>query len=862
MKGHQALLGKEAGNYLYPFFWQHGESHEVLGDYIDRIYQSGMRAVCIEARPHPDFVGEGWWSDVDFILAELKKRDMKMWILDDSHFPTGFANGKVKEKHPEYLKLYVNCRRYDVQGPIPQARIDLRLLKGRIWDKPEKDIRVLGVFMARRAEAAAGDPIEERTLRDITERMDEERLLTVDIPAGAWSIFVVFETRQGAEEATKDYLNPLVREAAQVLIDEVYTPHYERYREEFGRTIQGFFSDEPRFGNAKGTECSIGRDMPLPWRAGLEEELGFERSCLPLLWTKGTGKEAEIRFRYMDVVTALYNESFTEVLGGWCRQRGVWYLGHTIEDNGAHARLGYGTGHYFRGQKGMDAAGIDVIGTQIVPGMNYHHDAFSTGGCNGEFYHYALAKLASSAAHLDSLKGGRAMCEAFGAYGWNEGLKAMKWIADSLMVRGINYIVPHAFNPNKFPDWDCPPHFYAQGHNPQFRYFHVLSGYMNRVMSLFRDGTYPAKVGLFYPAETEWAGAYMPVEKPCRELTEHQISFDIVSRDYLKQAVIEEGGCRINGNVFETLVFPAGDCLPGDMVPVLREMTEKHVRVIFLEGLPVRILGDYEEAGWKEVQAGCETASLKELGERLRPYEAVTLDGAQKDLAVGEYVRDGKHYYMLFNESVTDTLAMEVRFRSEGDVCRYDAFEDALYRESCENPGRGLSVSLTPYESRIYVVSREKLEAAEPETPAKPEEIPLPKQWEVRFADSFAYPDCWEEVELHTLGFIQNVRGYERRAGTARFTCEIRLPSVKRAILDLGNAYETAEVFVNGVSAGVRLCRPYVFDLTPCLAAGENRLDIEITNTLGTEVRDALSHYLPVEPFGIEGAATLTAEKI
>ena len=55
----------------------------------------------------------------------------------------------------------------------------------------------------------------------------------------------------------------------------------------------------------------------------------------------------------------------------------------------------------------MHVSGIDVIGGQIVPGMNYHHDAFSTGGSNGEFYHYALAKLGTSAAHLDEKKGGR-----------------------------------------------------------------------------------------------------------------------------------------------------------------------------------------------------------------------------------------------------------------------------------------------------------------------------------------------------------------------------------------------------------------------------------------------------------------------
>ena len=49
-------------NGLYPFFWQHGEEHAVLSEYMDKIAESGMKGVCIEARPHPDFVGEQWWS--------------------------------------------------------------------------------------------------------------------------------------------------------------------------------------------------------------------------------------------------------------------------------------------------------------------------------------------------------------------------------------------------------------------------------------------------------------------------------------------------------------------------------------------------------------------------------------------------------------------------------------------------------------------------------------------------------------------------------------------------------------------------------------------------------------------------------
>ena len=115
-------------------------------------------------------------------------------------------------------------------------------------------------------------------------------------------------------------------------------------------------------------------------------------------------------------------------------------------------------------------------------------------------------------------------------------------------------------------------------------------------------------------------------------------------------------------------------------------------------------------------------------------------------------------------------------------------------------------------------------------------------------------------IALDGPGFVQNVKGFETKAGTAQFACELELPKVGYALLDLGNVYETAEVFVNGMSAGVKLCRPYVFDLTPLLKVGKNRLAIEVTNTLGTTVRDALSHYLPMEPFGIEGPVRLTVE--
>ena len=50
----EVLKGQEE-NSIMPFFWQHGETPEILLEYVDKIHESGCGGVCVEARPHPDF---------------------------------------------------------------------------------------------------------------------------------------------------------------------------------------------------------------------------------------------------------------------------------------------------------------------------------------------------------------------------------------------------------------------------------------------------------------------------------------------------------------------------------------------------------------------------------------------------------------------------------------------------------------------------------------------------------------------------------------------------------------------------------------------------------------------------------------
>ena len=73
----------------------------------------------------------------------------------------------------------------------------------------------------------------------------------------------------------------------------------------------------------------------------------------------------------------------------------------------------------------------------------------------------------------------------------------------------------------------------------------------------------------------------------------------------------------------------------------------------------------------------------------------------------------------------------------------------------------------------------------------------------------------------------------------------VELPDGRRAVFAPEHVYEAAEVFVNGRSAGKRVCPPYRWDITALCQAGENRIAIEVVNT---PARDALRNPGPFGP--------------
>lgn len=858
------LLDGKYGNYIMPFFWQHGEEEKVLREYMGVIHDCGIGAVCVESRPHPDFCGDKWWKDMDVILEEAKKRDMKVWILDDSHFPTGYANGAL-ENAPEKLcrqgicyegravkggrKVSVNVDKFLKKKNDKISMFDLLASLGkkkRVFS-PDTLLSATAVrindghgALKRETEALKSDFI------DLTAMVQDGRLVW-DAPEGKWKIGLCKLSRNCGAHRT--YINMMNPDSCRILLDSVYEPHYEHYKEEFGKTIAGFFSDEPELGNGKMySNEKLGADQDLPWShtlvPELEKTLGTDwKNCMPYLWDSDLNPAwaARVRFAYMDAVTRSVRSAFSEQVGNWCREHGVEYIGHVVEDNNNHARTGGSLGHYFRSLAGQDMAGIDDIGGQVMPQGEDGPDKFMRFQTrDGEFYHYILGRLGPSLAAIDEKKQGRTMCEIFGNYGWAEGLRLERYLADHFMVNGVNRFVPHAFSAKDFPDPDCPPHFYAHGHNPQYKHFGSLMGYMNRVCELISGGSHVAPVAMLYHGEAEWTGEAMLMQKPARKLLDAQINFDILPTDVFRDMEYYhtslETEFRVNTQVYSALVVPYAQFISKTLVPAIEKLLQLGVPVIFVDGLPK---GFYEGKGnIDSIKDRCLTVTLEQLTNVLKKESVseIMLVPADNRIRYLHYKKETDIYYFI-NEG-TEKYKGIIELPKAGEIYAYNAWDNVLEEvEKTETCGKShVAVELEPFQSLILIfdkvgerVLRKPLTSIE----VKGKEAVFTGAWKRSICESIAYPNFGQEKMVHLPDHL--AEDAPKFSGWVRYENKIQLKGAARTILTISDAYEGVEVFVNGISAGVQVVPTYRFDISGLVKEGKNIIVIEVSTTLERE---------------------------
>lgn len=867
----QKLLKEKEENYILPFFWQHGEDENTIRDYMKVIHESNIKAVCVESRPHPDFCGPGWWKTMDVILDEAQKRGMKVWILDDQHFPSGYANGAMEKQPDELCRQSLVCRKYDLCDTAylhiskekllhPDAFVpnmgEERVMKENPPRKFEDD-RLLGVF-AYRVQEDGICRMEEGDVLNLTDHLKNKEL-TWKVPEGKWKVYVLHLSRNMGYH--RDYINMMDERSVRVFLDAVYEPHWVHYKEMFGSVIVGFFSDEPELGNGHLCENGklLGEFLDLPWSEPLEQKLKEKygsdyAQLLPVLFENAVEdkKKAKIRYAYMDAVTKLVEKNFSMQIGTWCREHGVQYVGHIVEDSDQHARLGTSLGHYFRGLSGQDMAGIDDIGGQVYPGgeNDTGNVGFMHSYRDGEFYHYMLAKLASSAAAIEPLKAGKSMCEIFGAYGWTEGLHLEKYLADHFMVRGVNHFTPHAFSAKAFPDPDCPPHFYAHGNNPEYRHFGRLMKYMNRVCELISDGYHEAPCAILYHGEGEWSGKVMPSHRPAQLLYDRQIDYDILPFDCFENpelygTCVEKETIKVGKQRYRVLIVPAMQFVTKDFAKIIPELMENGVEVLFLEHYPEGIADTSME---KEVQGADEILMQNVKMAKSIPLSEL-LKHLEKEYGLGRMIspaddrirnlhyihKDGTEIWYFVNEGTKAYHGEAIL--PENDYARYDAWENTIRKVKNQKDGKGnsiVNIEVEPLKSVILVSGVEGKKIGLEEEIGQSYPVVLKPQWKRSICRSIEHPMFHDVTEICLPDRI--TKEHPTFSGFIRYENEFDAKKGKRYFLKITEAFEGVEVFLNGTSLGIQIVPEYLFELTDEIREGVNTISIEVATSLEREM--------------------------
>ena len=551
---------------------------------------------------------------------------------------------------------------------------------------------------------------------------------------------------------------------------------YERhFGNEFGRTIQGIFTDEPFIRFSPGyNRVRTNRQIT----AMLKKKFGcdFERDILPHLWPgMGDSPEGnEARRKYLEVCTELFARNYSEVLGRWCAAHHLTLEGHLGGEDTFF--LTGSEGNFLRELDGFQVPGIDTIWQQIYP----------------EDRPGFFARFASASAIRNHRT--QALCECFNVYTYSLKPSVMSWIANDLLVKGINRILPmpYLYSDRGKRKICCSTDFSPR--NPVWKAFPALNGFWRRAGN-FNAGALQPRVWLLARTEyfrSEWGEGISPEQTAadaraqdfCRKLDDAGVFYRFADERDLA------GSERP-----DLLIVPSAKPVPG---------LKNFPRVEY--GIP------------KDIASFSCVKLTRASGCRILPV-----------------IRPEGEALMIFNPTGEETV-----FSFEtGDRYAELPLPDNGYSllHPVRSEGRIVSLTVPPWGLRILLKN-----GAEPAgIPAVTRGGKVQVQWRIREIERlhmslrgrtyFSREKC--DLPLPDNGLYT---GLEKDfSGHVTLETVLDSPEAGDALLEFDRIEQFAELKVNGRTAGLRPAAPWLFRTR--LKKGTNRLQLIVSTSGGNEFR-------------------------
>ena len=522
-------LPMEARQLTGPLFWLHGEdSKDRLERYVGKVAEGGNGAFTTESRPHNDWLGPNWFRDVSICLDAAKKHGLKLWIFDEKWWPSQSVAGKVPSR---YAAKQLDAGAAELEGPSSYKA------EGFAGE------RYIAAVAGR---LAADGTIEGDSLVDLASCIHNGNL-TWPVPAGRWQV-IKFTHKQapglgqgGGKELSVDGAS---KDCVDWFLQTVYQPHYEHFKKDFGKTIQGFFYDEPETRGDWGTALN---------GVLAEHKADWKKAYVAYKFRLSGDEQAAARFQYLDARAEAWGRTMYGGITKWCQDRGVKSIGHFMEHSGMYMLPDFCAGDLMHVQKYSSMGGIDAVFSQFKPGQRAAYDP----PC------WQTPKLGSSITPAYGKPNDVAMVEIFGARGQDLTYPEMKWWADHMHVSGVNFLIPHSFNPRAPYDTDCPPYFYDGGFEPRFALYKVFADYTSRLSLMLTSGRHVAPVALLTPGQSMHVGKGVASDQISESLQDALYDSDWLPYEVFENDIKPAGKeLKLRDESYKILVVPPVEVIP------------------------------------------------------------------------------------------------------------------------------------------------------------------------------------------------------------------------------------------------------------------------------------------------------------
>lgn len=706
--------------------WEGAMDAKVIKQDLDLMQSVNTRVINIE--PGYDFpyeyLSDGWWKMIKTAVGEAKKRGMKVWLIDDAKYPSGFAGGKFSRERPD-LKMWALVQ-LDAAWEVPAG--------GEFADREVPQGAV---------SAVAVSPGQPNRLLEI-----KDGRLSFNAGVHPWTVrFAGFAHKSGDTRSVShpthgkdtscflhDHLNP---EAVDQFIEWTHAAAQKALGKEMGQTVLGFRGDEPEY-------------MYTPWTPRMKEifieKKGYDPTPYYASFFAPTRTEAEKRVKadYFDVWSELFADVFFKRQADWLGERGMAHITHLNNEHQMPVNI-EANGDFFRVLNRVQVPGVDVISNHVAPGVDND-----------------FPKLASSVSHVYGKP--RAFSETMGAVRGD--LKTSKQVLNYQFVRGINFFEYNFWSSKS----QTAESLSGRPHMAE------LSDYINRMSYLLSLGVPGARVAMYYPISTMWLGnnqVYWDLSELSQLLMIHQVDFDYVDDDAFWEALTVGPGYLQNksGQKYYTLIVPPADAISERAWAVIKEFVSLGGKLLFWGGRPSYLYGrsftqmkpfpDCPQATYEplrrwteQVVAALPEAELRIRAERPegsyltgpespwrvqprpvparpaaqtrpqqnRPVDSqawVTIESFKRQMGLTEviiptdsirYTRrslDDGELYFLFNEGPRKQT-FTVEFDAAGRVRQWDGFTGKVREIPARIEGGKtvLEVTLDGYDSAIYTVSK------------------------------------------------------------------------------------------------------------------------------------------------------------